>query len=61
VLSCRAFALCKSILDTSLAAALTPPTIAHERRTLIANLLRERIFLRSICRAVGMILPTRPN
>jgi insertion element IS1 protein InsB len=33
------------------------PLITHERRTLIENLLRERISLRGICRAVGVSLP----
>jgi insertion element IS1 protein InsB len=32
------------------------PVISHERRTLIANLLRERIWLRGICRAMGVSL-----
>ena len=31
--------------------------IAHEQRTLIEHLLRERISLRGICRAVGVSLP----
>jgi insertion element IS1 protein InsB len=31
--------------------------IPHERRTLIENLLRERISLRGICRAMGVSLP----
>ena len=32
------------------------PVISPERRTLIANLLRERLSLRGICRAVGVSL-----
>jgi hypothetical protein len=31
-------------------------SISHERRTLLANLLRERLSLRGICRAVGVSL-----
>ena len=33
------------------------PIIPHERRTLIENLLRERISLCGICRAMGVSLP----
>jgi insertion element IS1 protein InsB len=42
--------------ERQLSAGADHLSIAHERRTLIANLLRERISLRGIWRAVGVSL-----
>jgi hypothetical protein len=38
-------------------ASIDTPIIAHERRTLMEHVLRERLSLRGICRAVGVSLP----
>jgi insertion element IS1 protein InsB len=38
-------------------ASLDDHIISDEQRTLIAHLLRERVSLRGICRAVGVTLP----
>src|SRR5262245_61828075 len=48
---------CKTC-EHQLSASADIPIITHERRTLIANLLRERISLRGLCRAMGVRLPT---
>jgi insertion element IS1 protein InsB len=47
--------LCKTC-ERQFSADATFQLISDERRTLIANLLRERISLRGICRAVGVSL-----
>src|SRR5947209_9744757 len=47
---------CKAC-ERQFSASVDTPIIAHERRTLIENLLRERISLRGICRAMGVSLP----
>jgi IS1 family transposase len=47
--------LCKTC-ECQFSAGGNPHCIAHERRTLVENLLRERISLRGICRAVGVSL-----
>ena len=47
--------LCKTC-ECQFSADATPQLISDERRTLIENLLRERISLRGICRAVGVSL-----
>ena len=46
---------CKAC-DRQFVATAENPLIAHEQRTLIEHLLRERISLRGICRAVGVSL-----
>jgi transposase-like protein len=46
---------CKACGRQLVATAVTP-LIAHEQRTLIEYLLRKRISLRGICRAVGISL-----
>jgi len=43
--------------ERQLSASIDTPIIAHERRTLIENVLRERISLREGCRAMGVSLP----
>jgi insertion element IS1 protein InsB len=46
---------CKTC-ERQFSAGVTPHLISHERRTMVENLLRERISLRGICRAVGVSL-----
>jgi insertion element IS1 protein InsB len=46
---------CKTC-ERQFSAGATPHGISPERRTLIANLLRERLSLRGICRAMGVSL-----
>jgi len=47
---------CKAC-ERQYSASVDTPIIAHERRTLIENLLRELISLRGSCRAMGVSLP----
>ena len=44
---------CKTC-ERQFSAGANPQLISHERRTLVENLLRERLSLRGICRAVGV-------
>jgi insertion element IS1 protein InsB len=46
---------CKAC-ERQFSASADPSIIPHEQRTLIESLLRERISLRGICRAVGVSL-----
>ena len=46
---------CKAC-ERQFSASAEPSIIPHEQRTLIESLLRERISLRGICRAVGVSL-----
>ena len=46
---------CKSC-ERQFSAGANPHLISDERRTLVENLLRERLSLRGICRAVGVSL-----
>ena len=50
---CKQNHFCKTC-ERQFSAGANPHLISHERRTLVANLLRERISLRGICRAVGV-------
>ena len=47
---------CCKTCERQCSAGANPHLISDERRTLVENLLRERLSLRGICRAVGVSL-----